>query len=113
VTAVRLDPETIEALAARVAELVGLGTVDPLVTAEQLAEHLGVERGFVYRHANRLGAIRLGEGERAPVRFRLAEAEQAWTSRSTSERSLTPERRLSGRRAIGQTSRRLPRKGPR
>jgi hypothetical protein len=62
-----LDPGTIEAIAARVAELIEerAPARTPLVDAAELARVLGVERGWVYRRAARLGAIRPG----APLRF--------------------------------------------
>src|SRR5581483_6881168 len=45
-----------------------------LVDATELAALLGVERGYVYENATRLGAIRLGEGPRARLRFNPEEA---------------------------------------
>jgi hypothetical protein len=55
-----VDP-IVEATARRVVELlrltpVGVGLVDAAV----VADHLGVSRGWVYRHADALGAVRLG-----------------------------------------------------
>jgi excisionase family DNA binding protein len=32
---------------------------DPLLTPEQVAELLGVDKRFVYRHSDQLGAVRL------------------------------------------------------
>ena len=46
----------------------------PLVDAAALARHLGVARSFVYDHADRLGAIRLGDGPRPRLRFDVDEA---------------------------------------
>jgi len=40
-----------------------------LVSAEALARELGVSRAHVYAHAAELGAIRLGKGPRARLRF--------------------------------------------
>lgn len=40
-----------------------------LATAAELATQLGVSRAYVYEHAERLGAIRLGRGPRARLRF--------------------------------------------
>ena len=68
---VRLDTPTIEAIAHRVAELVGanqeLGA--GLLTATEVAARFGVSRAWVYEHAERLGVIRLGAGRRARLRF--------------------------------------------
>lgn len=41
------------------------------VDARAVAEHLSVERSWVYDHADELGAVRLGSGPRARLRFRL------------------------------------------
>jgi len=41
----------------------------PLVDAATLAGLLGVSRAYVYEHATDLGALRLGDGPRARLRF--------------------------------------------
>lgn len=41
------------------------------VDADAVAEHLGVEREWVYAHSARLRPLRLGGGPRARLRFRL------------------------------------------
>lgn len=43
-----------------------------LLTARQLASRLGVSEAHVYRHQERYGAIRLGEGPRPRLRFPAA-----------------------------------------
>ncbi len=43
---------------------------DELLTAGQAAKLLHTSRKFVYNHARALGAMRLGKGERARIRFR-------------------------------------------
>ena len=43
----------------------------PWVTADTVANHLGVDISYVYDHAVELGARRLGAGPRARLRFRL------------------------------------------
>ncbi len=81
-----LTAEIVEAIARRTAELVlaelsagpapdapGRGLVD----AATLAEHLGVARDFVYEHADALGAVRLGDGPRARLRFDVERATAA------------------------------------
>src|SRR2546422_616448 len=45
-----------------------------LVTAAQLSTLVGVNRGFVYEHADDLGAYRLGHGPKARLRFSVDEA---------------------------------------
>jgi hypothetical protein len=69
-----LPPDTIEAIAQRVAELLEEARVpraagSPLVDAGALARQLGLTRAWVYEHAKELGAIRLGDGPRARLRF--------------------------------------------
>jgi hypothetical protein len=69
-----LAPESIEAVAQRVAELVG-GVVDgggkrrERITAEEVSRWWGVGRRWVYDHADELGAQRLGSGRRPRLRF--------------------------------------------
>lgn len=86
--AVRLDGETIAALAdelasrmvepvaARVAQLVGHQAPAQLVTAAQLAEHLGCSAEWARDHADELGVIRLGSHRNAPLRFDLEHVRQ-------------------------------------
>jgi hypothetical protein len=45
-----------------------------LVTAATLADYLGVSRAWVYENALRLGAVRLGDGPKARLRFDLEHA---------------------------------------
>jgi hypothetical protein len=67
-----LDPEDIESIAARVAEL--LHEQQPsssrLADAAEVARELGVERDWVYAHAEELGGTRLG-GKHGRLRFDL------------------------------------------
>ncbi|MBN8870537.1 MAG: hypothetical protein J0H66_11715 [Solirubrobacterales bacterium] len=71
----RLAPESIEALARRLAELIGPDQEpaaprrERLVTAEAVSEWWGVGRRWVYDHADYLGAKRLGAGKRPRLRF--------------------------------------------
>jgi hypothetical protein len=51
----------------------------PLVDAGTLAAELGVSRGYVYEHADELGALRLGNGPRARLRFDPLAARAALT----------------------------------
>jgi hypothetical protein len=75
---VRLDPRTLERLAARTAELLAdrldhskpAGTQLPeLLTVAEVSAWWGVHRGWVYEHAAELGAIRIGGGQRPMLRF--------------------------------------------
>lgn len=70
---IRLDSESIEALAARLAELLAPKEEAPsrrrLISAEEVSEWWGVSRRWVYDHASELGAHRLGAGRRPRLRF--------------------------------------------
>ena len=79
------DVEAIaEATAVRLAEIVSSaqGTF-ALVDARQLARDLGVSLDYVYAHATELGAMRLGSGPKARIRFDLDRARQALDARTT------------------------------
>jgi hypothetical protein len=66
----RLSATTIEALADQVAErLREVGAADRMVSAAEIARRFGVSRDYVYDHAGELGAVRLGDGRGAPLRF--------------------------------------------
>jgi hypothetical protein len=95
---VELSPETIDAIAHRVVELLQESSPQPnkLLTAAELARHFGVSRDWVYEHANELGVIRLGEGNRGRLRFDMqvaAEAISARTRTTTAQPTPTPKRR--------------------
>jgi len=62
-----LDAATIRAIAREVARLTAPG--GGLLTASQVAAAFNVTRGWVYAHADELGAIRLGDGPRPRLRF--------------------------------------------
>jgi hypothetical protein len=85
-----------------------------LVDAATLAKRLGVSRGFVYEHADELGAFRLGSGPRARLRFDVAEALGRLTACSASRRSGPPDpapRAASGprgRRRLGTSGGSVP-----
>lgn len=75
---VRLHPDTLERLAARTAALVTerLERSQPaaqqppgLLTAAEVSAWWGVHRGWIYEHAEELGAIRIGTGQRPRLRF--------------------------------------------
>ncbi len=76
-TEVRLAPESIEALALRLSELLGPpeepGFADEgerrMLTAEEVSRLWGVSRRWVYENARALGVRRLGDGPRPRLRF--------------------------------------------
>lgn len=100
VPVVRLDEETIDQLAHRVADLLKDADRRPaaatperktsgrLLSAAQVAERWQVDREWVYAHADELGAQRLGSGPRPRLRFdpeRIAQRlQQADTQSPTS-----------------------------
>jgi hypothetical protein len=79
VTSTRLHPDDLAALA----DLVAVRVIDALstrpsertlaqvalMTAAQVAERFRIRRAWVYEHADELGALRLGDGPRARLRF--------------------------------------------
>ena len=97
---VKLTPGEIDAIVSRVAELLqSRRTACParprprLVTAAEVARWCGVERSWVYAHAEELGARKIGTGERPRLRFDLAEVSERIaaldSSQSGSERGST------------------------
>jgi hypothetical protein len=72
-----LAPESIEALATRLAELVGANlpasvAEEPekkMLSAAEVSRQWGVSRRWVYDHAEELGAVALGGGPRPRLRF--------------------------------------------
>lgn len=92
---VTLDATTIEAIARRVVELLREEPVpaDEAIDAAEVARRFGVSRDYVYQHADDLGAVRLGSGPRARLRFDLATVADRLTCCSTSRESERDENR--------------------
>jgi hypothetical protein len=95
---VKLDADDIEAVAARVVELLERQGSAPsrFVDAATLARTLRVDRDWVYARARELEAIRLGDGPRAPLRFdvrRVRELLSAPDGRQPRPTGPTPRRR--------------------
>jgi hypothetical protein len=71
----RLTPADVEEIAdtvvQRVSELLRPRLWLGLVDAADVARRLGVHESWVYAHADELGAIRLGERQKARLRFDL------------------------------------------
>ena len=113
------DDAALEEFAQRVADLVMNRAVvgPPLVTAEAVAEYLGVERSWVYENAVKLGARRLGDGPKARLRFSLADVDRLLTC-STGRGSHEPGTRVAAKvrhrpstRPLGTTVALLPIRG--
>ena len=96
---VRLEPEDIKAIAERVVERltqetrpgVGIG----LATAADVAELYGVSVSWVYANKRRLGAVLLGDGPKARLRFDLEHVAEALGTRAHARQA--PPRRRRGR----------------
>lgn len=76
----RLDPADVELIARRVVELLRSEADAPaaeLLSAADVARRFGVARDWVYANADRLGALRLGDGERPRLRFDPERVRQA------------------------------------
>lgn len=107
--AVDLTPQAVEQVAGRVAQLLHRQqqsqeqeqTRQPtgMLTVSQLAQHLSLNRAWVYEHADELGAIRVGHGPKARIRFDFHTAKAA-LQRQQADRGpapATPRPRKSGR----------------
>jgi hypothetical protein len=89
---VLLSPDDVEAIARRTVELLRgeRPATFALVDARELASRLGVSVNYVYEHAGQLGAIRLGNGRKARLRF---DVEQAREALDASRDRVAPKRR--------------------
>lgn len=73
--AVDLTPQAVEQVAGRVAQLLThhqqhqAEKTERLVSAGELALHLGVTRAWIYKHRHLLGGHRIGDGPKAQWRF--------------------------------------------
>jgi hypothetical protein len=78
---VRLDPADIEAIADLVVERLAERDRRParigLATASEVAERYGVSLSWVYANKHRLGAVVLGDGPKARLRFDLERVREA------------------------------------
>jgi hypothetical protein len=96
----RLEADEIEAIAERVAERLAERERPPanigLATAAQVAKLFGVTTSWVYANKTRLGAVKLGAGPKARLRFDLERVEQELRPRTPSARG-GHQRRRRGR----------------
>lgn len=89
-----MHPADVEAIARRSAELVLAALADApqpsgrkMVDAATIAQRFTVDRGWVYAHADELGAVRLGDGARLRLRFDLETVGAALSACEASETS--------------------------
>jgi hypothetical protein len=61
--------------------------------AKEVAKQLGVERDWVYEHADELGATRIGTGPRPRLRFPPQILEHRGASRTSSDAASQPAKR--------------------
>lgn len=64
-----LDAASVDAIARRVAELVAPTATDRWMTVSEIADRFSVSSDYIYEHKAELGAVRLGDGPRSPIRF--------------------------------------------
>jgi hypothetical protein len=86
----RLHPEDVEAIASQVADRLLAQPPGRLVDTATLAEVLGVSPGFVRAHAEELGAVRIGDGPKARLRFDVERARTALSTASSRRPSQAP-----------------------
>ena len=80
------------------------GQAAPLLSAQEVADWLGVGRGWVYQHADRLQVLRLG-GDGGRLRFDPEKVREALSSCSARRGSETPEEAMAKRNAPTQQGR--------
>jgi hypothetical protein len=74
-----------------------------MVSAGELAQRLGVATSYVYEHAVELGAVRLGTGPKARLRFDVEKATTCLDSRG-SQPAASPTTKPKPRRRRNSTS---------
>jgi hypothetical protein len=92
---VELTPASVEAVAQRVAELLATHEPARLVDAAEVARRFSLSREYVYEHATELGAVRLGDGPKARLRFDLERVADALTPRPFAPSKAPTRRRPS------------------
>jgi hypothetical protein len=100
-------PELVEAIARRVVELLEDGDDNGAppregssLTVAQVASLYAVSRSWVYAHQRELGAMRLGRGPRARLRFNSTVVANAISAFDRAERCRAPHREETRRRGI-------------
>jgi hypothetical protein len=90
-----LHPDDIEAIARRVADLLDDAPAHrpQYLDTAAVARMLNASEEWVRDHAAELGAVRLGDGPRGPLRFDPARVTEVIESRRLARRRPTPHRR--------------------
>jgi hypothetical protein len=95
-----LDGDDVEAIARRVAQLLQ-GQAPDYLDAAGIAARFGVGRAWVYAHKDKLGAVRLGSGPRARLRFDVRRVEALLQAERP---AASPQRGGRGRRPVAVRS---------
>lgn len=111
-----IEAHEIEAIARRVAELLQAEPPTPerLIDVAEAARRLGVSRSTIYAKANELGAVRLGHGPKARLRFDAARVRDGLVDASGDAAARDPARsvpRSRRRRARSSGAPLLPIRG--
>jgi hypothetical protein len=91
--AVDLTSHAVEQVASRVAQLLAhqqqqqAREAERLISAGELALHLGVTRPWIYKHRHLLGGHRIGDGPKAQWRFDRQTAMQALERHQAAQRA--------------------------
>jgi hypothetical protein len=85
-----LTDEDVQRVARAVADLLDERQPQRLVDAATLAQLLGVTRGFVYEHSDRLGAVRTSDRAKARLRFDVDTAVAALAALEAGRHSAAP-----------------------
>lgn len=94
---VHLDEASVEAIVHRVVQ--GLREDASLLDASGVARRLGRSREWVYRHADELGVVRLGEGQRPRLGFEPAKVAEYVDACESSRRTSEPPKRAAKRKS--------------
>jgi pantoate kinase len=83
---VHLDDDSVNAVAERVVQLLRNESVSSaLVDAAEVARRFSLSRDYVYEHADKLDAVRIGSGPKARLRFDPARVAEVLTGSRQSE----------------------------
>ena len=95
-----MDGHEVEAVARRVAELLRNepAEFEPLIDAAEAARRLRVSRATIYAKANELGAVRLGHGPKARLRFDPRRIRDALPTMQAADAGRAPSRSARRRR---------------
>lgn len=106
--AIQLSATELGLLADMIADRLAARAGGELIDAAELARRLGRSRDWVYGHAERLGAVRLGDGDRPRLAFRWPQVldKLDGTERQRQHAPVAPRRRR--RERLPQTTPLLP-----